>query len=987
MRGGLHVVTVSKHVRHGGRDAGVSGVATPGGSSARCVSPGIASIRRRLARQAEDAKATAAAATKLAVAANLASTTSPLTSETNEVEHASTPAAATAPNVASEALRTRIGVALSAAGCEGLRVGETTLGELLVRFGDVPLETVLKQGSLDGVLNPVQRGRLLRALAGDDAVSRVPLPSVATAAPTPAAASPTSSAAHIAVRSPTSATAASPSAARLSKGSGSGSERAPPSQVLHPGAFVYLLSGSAATLGQVVDVGPVPRTRTESAWYKVVLFSELLPRSSADVRLWSPTEAVLVERGASLALLPAGAVAFDAELRVARVANCVVPRAPPLALNEDVARALVDPLVDAHFYFILSLARRDGSAEEDARLVADVTHCLRECLEAERVSVRIVSKTSAAARVECDVVYEKRASRGDDVVVEGGESSPSAKGAQQLSGALALVRQLYARTKYVVRSGYFRERFVYRRSLTASVGVGPTIASLDLTLSATVVVEPRLYRIKACRVPAPSLPPWASLAIGDFAFFRNERYIALTESPDHPMYWVGRVVGVVDEVKEARLRGPSGMARIVRSQASGGGSSGSGSSLRDRSSALPSISLHALQSKVRTGEQHRAVASSDGGGSMFDGDRELAALREAATLAVGHGAQLQFDAQGGRTSSSSSPRTRSGGNGQGRRAASVSREEVAVRLDARELGRCRLLVQWFRETGFMSSCFVQRDRTLEVARSALVPLERLTFDAVANVWMMSPGSLPAWLPVPDSIEGFDGLMPSESESEEEQLEKSSDGEISSSEDGELSESTSDSEWEETRRERWGSSTNNSGQAVSSSYEFSHDERGRRVSTLLSAERAVVLSVLKRADLTVHWRLLCNEGYDTLPNLRTLTAVDAKEIGMSAHDAEQLIEALKTTPDPPAAALAPAAMRRYSSRTTPRAPPPPLPPPGAVGLPPVSFEATLGIDFEGLAGGGALPPRPPARRPPVVGESNTGVQLGGGIDDVIDAIFA
>ena len=173
-----------------------------------------------------------------------------------------------------------------------------------------------------------------------------------------------------------------------------------------------------------------------------------------------------------------------------------------------------------------------------------------------------------------------------------------------LPGALALARRLYAHTRYVVHSAYFRERFVHRcvrfcafaplrsfytpttptiishlaltylplslfytpttptiisrrRGLSSGAGQGAQLRSAAAVGAgvARVVLEPVLYRMRAQQSAPPGRPPWASICVGDFVFFKNESYIAVTESPDHPMYWVGRVVRAMDEALEAQLLG------------------------------------------------------------------------------------------------------------------------------------------------------------------------------------------------------------------------------------------------------------------------------------------------------------------------------------------------------------------------------------------------------------------------------------------------
>lgn len=318
------VASVSKHVRHGGLDAGMSGVATPGREwKAEGVSPGVTSIRRRLARQAS-----AAAAAKHAGAEAEAA---------REDEESKVSAGA----AAARSVRVRIDGAVRAAGCEDVKVGSLALGAVLASFGNVPLAAVVKQGSLDGVINPVQRGKILRALAAADGTADAPPPPSPAAAP--ALAPPPTSAADYDAATVAVATASLPPPARA----------AAPAALLRPGAFVFLLAAgeaSAPTFCQVLDVGAA---RRGEQWYKLSVFVELLPRTSADARLFAPRDAVLVERGAKLVALPARAVIFDATLRLATCVNSVLPRVPPVALNDGVLRTVVDPKLDAHFFFAL----------------------------------------------------------------------------------------------------------------------------------------------------------------------------------------------------------------------------------------------------------------------------------------------------------------------------------------------------------------------------------------------------------------------------------------------------------------------------------------------------------------------------------------------------------------------------------------------------------------------------------------------------------
>jgi hypothetical protein len=336
------------------------------------VSPGVGSIRRRLARQAS-----AAAAAKYAESEAEAA---------REDEEAKVSAGA----AAARSVRARIDGAVRAAGCEDVKVGSLALGAVLASFGDVPLAAVVKQGSLDEVMKPVQREKILRALAVATGAAGAPPPAPPSAAPA-LAPPPTSATDGYVSASVATVTPSSPAPPRAAAREGA------PATLLRPGAFVFLLAAgeaSAPTFCQVLDVGAA---RRGEQWYKLSLFSELLPRTSADARLFAPRDAVLVERGARLVALPADAVAFDATLRLATCVNCVLPRAPPVALGDGVLRSVVDPVLDAHFYFALSLARRDGSAEQDERLVADATHCLQECLEADRVEVRLVFFVSPSA--------------------------------------------------------------------------------------------------------------------------------------------------------------------------------------------------------------------------------------------------------------------------------------------------------------------------------------------------------------------------------------------------------------------------------------------------------------------------------------------------------------------------------------------------------------------------------------------------------------
>ena len=97
-----------------------------------------------------------------------------------------------------------------------------------------------------------------------------------------------------------------------------------------------------------------------------------------------------------------------------------------------------------------------------------------------------------------------------------------------------------------------------------------------------------------------------------------------------------------------------------------------------------------------------------------EGDRALDALRDVARAAEPH---LGGGGGGAARGAATPPRSRAA-------AAAHAAAAATPAVDVRRIAQCRLLVQWFRETSFMSGCFVQRERTLELPRRALLPLGR-----------------------------------------------------------------------------------------------------------------------------------------------------------------------------------------------------------------------------------------------------------------------
>ena len=241
----------------------------------------------------------------------------------------------------------------------------------------------------------------------------------------------------------------------------------------------------------------------------------------------------------------------------------------------------------------------------------------------------------------------------------------------------------------------------------------------------------------------------------------------------------------------------------------------------------------------------------------------------------------------------------------------------------------------------------------------------LDYDPVAQAWIARPGAVPAWLPLSEKLEGFDGGVGAASDSSEEEVEEveeveeereSSDAEISSSDDGELSESTSDGEFEETRSIAL-SSAGAGGVNVNATRRYDAD--GRRTGAAALVEPA--FRVLQHAGLAHLFAVLEAEGYDTVSNLCAMTFADALAIGLERSDATRLVAALG---DIARAAVSEKETRGGRGEEARAAAPrvaslsraAPVPPSGAAPLPPLTLEETLGIGLADLPAAAPKPPR-------------------------------